>query len=289
MPGLCGMKTILWNFLSAGFVYKLSKYGDREIELILESQDGNDPTDINVQKVLKEPETQPLLIQFPTNSSHLRRTCEKGKIILHCVRHAIVSQQSISEIEEPLLTPRKAVHNVMAAKGDIASARNIHDPPLTHRGIYQCALLCKTFPHERSITHIVCSPSRRTIQTAIMSFRPLLKRGLRIILLSSLKEYGNIPCNTGSDVKVLKEEFGGMPIVYNKLETGWESSFSNEKKEHAGRVRECLYHLGQNALARGEVNKDGNVEILVVSHGHFLRYLEGGGCKSTFHHFTSMN
>lgn len=54
---------------------------------------------------------------------------------------------------------------------------------------------------------IVASPLRRTIQTALYSFQPAIKRGVRVVALAELQETSDVACDTGSDVADLKHEF----------------------------------------------------------------------------------
>jgi broad specificity phosphatase PhoE len=155
----------------------------------------------------------------------------------------------------------------------------IKDPGITDFGVLQCATLCATFPRMDKITHIVSSPSRRTILTTKYSFKPLLNRGVPILLLNFLKEKGHCPCNAGSGIAKLQEEFNDLNINYDRLEEGWENKNldygTHGWKPLAIEMRRELYLIGKEALEKGEVNADGNVEIVVTSHGGTLRTLDG--------------
>ncbi|KAF3928505.1 hypothetical protein ABW20_dc0109587 [Dactylellina cionopaga] len=48
----------------------------------------------------------------------------------------------------------------------------LDDPSLTDRGHQECAALAANFPHHFSITKILCSPLKRTVQTTLESFYP---------------------------------------------------------------------------------------------------------------------
>lgn len=45
------------------------------------------------------------------------------------------------------------------------------------------------------------------MQTALYSFQPAIKRGVRVVALAELQETSDVACDTGSDVADLKREF----------------------------------------------------------------------------------
>ncbi len=107
----------------------------------------------------------------------------------------------------------------------------------------------------------------------------------KIDLWMELKELADLPCNAGTKISVLREEFKSVPIEYRNLPEGWEEIFPINEfswKEIAMTIRKALWAFGSDALKDGEVNRKGNVEILVVSHRGLLAALEGDINKRTY-------
>jgi broad specificity phosphatase PhoE len=109
------------------------------------------------------------------------------------------------------------------------------DALLTQEGKDQCTILNKlSEPFHQEIDLIIASPLRRTIQTAIYSFGPVLAR-TELILLPDAQEVSGMPCNVGLDRKELEIEvvkmFEGdddipiedIKINYDGLIEGWNS------------------------------------------------------------------
>jgi broad specificity phosphatase PhoE len=128
-----------------------------------------------------------------------------------------------------------------------------------------------------NITHILCSPLRRTLHTAQLGFAPLATRNLKIIAYPNLREIGGGPTCAGSKMSVLLEELAGeMKVDTSLVPEGWESNDSEtgmDIRERARKVRSELWEFGQEALKYSEGKLQGNVEIAVVSHGGFLTWL----------------
>lgn len=162
----------------------------------------------------------------------------------------------------------------------------MYDPLLTELGKEQCASLASSFQATHpssSITHIVASPLRRTIYTALYSFPTEVSKGVRIIALPELQETSGLPCDTGSDPKDLAAEFAAgegegkykdvvdLDLVadgWNVKEGRW-SPASSAIEARARVARQFLLKLGQDALSSGQTDK---VEIAVVTHGGYLHY-----------------
>ncbi|KAH9215316.1 hypothetical protein DL95DRAFT_445933 [Leptodontidium sp. 2 PMI_412] len=223
----------------------------------------------------------------------------KGKIIIHCVRHA------------------QALHNLNLPHSTKESRASIPDPPLTAAGYRQCALLSLAPPFPLAkITHVYSSPSIRCIETASLSFRGLFtslapntnanaedmndgecttsdsehqnqnkdqaqnpnqNQRHKIVLWADLKELGPRPCNNGSGIETLKREFKDLDLDLGLLDEGWEER--NAGLEYGGRrklalnIRKTLYEISTTAIQDKRVDADGNVEILVISHGGLLSAL----------------
>ncbi|KAG4032812.1 hypothetical protein MFRU_006g02760 [Monilinia fructicola] len=175
-------------------------------------------------------------------------------ITIHFVRHA------------------QGFHNLSAAN------HALPDPLLTDTGRAQCEALSRTFPHPSRITHIVASPLRRTLYTALYSFPSFASsRGAKILALPELQETSPLPCDTGSAPAALAAEFAAtvdLRLVrdgWNTKAGRWEST-APAIEARARDARLWLRELG----ARAEKEEEGcaeDVHIVVVSHGNFLHYI----------------
>ncbi|THV52350.1 hypothetical protein BGAL_0081g00010 [Botrytis galanthina] len=184
-----------------------------------------------------------------------------GRIIIHFVRHA-------------------EGYNNLRVRG----AGDLTDPLLTPHGKTQCLRLRTQFAHLHP-QHILCSPLRRTLQTALLGLSPRTR--IPITVDPDLREYGSVPNCTGTAVAELKrkhEGVVGMKVDFGRVEEGWERNRerdggfvegrwrrSREQRERSYRVLKRLWELGREGLERSE----GDVEILVISHGEFLHGLTG--------------
>lgn len=119
--------------------------------------------------------------------------------IVHCIRHA------------------QGVHNI-ANTGNY----NIRDPILTPLGEQQCRDFAAKFPFHDQIELIVTSPLRRAISTALLSFAPEIERGVKVVAMSELQEVGDMPCDTGSELSVVMQEYRSLPVDFSFVEEGWE-------------------------------------------------------------------
>ncbi|KAI0181675.1 histidine phosphatase superfamily [Hypoxylon sp. FL1284] len=154
------------------------------------------------------------------------------------------------------------------------------DPSLSDRGIQQCRdfkLQCwdkrndADFPFMKSVTHIVCSPLRRAIQSALEAFGPQAGQR-RLIVLPELTEISRLPSAFGSSRDELVGEFGDalnvdyLPDDYGTV--GRESPWAYElTKIHArvGAAREWLASLARDAGAGSH--------IVVMAHGQLNHFL----------------
>ena len=153
----------------------------------------------------------PYKIQYE-NFLGLRVEVEEAKIIFHFVRHGEVLFLLIAYLEA-LAKSYKAGHNIYIpdCKDLLYCTREckehrhgLRDLCLTGKGEEQIAALSQRFHHMDNITHIVCSPMRRTLDIAPLSFTPLFVRGLVMHVFEQLKELGNSPSATGSAQERLK-------------------------------------------------------------------------------------
>lgn len=138
-----------------------------------------------------------------------------------------------------------------------------------------------------SITHILCSPLHRTLETCLRSFEPLTSRGLQVIAWDALREWGDGPCNHGDPLPVLREKVKEHPVNLALLNEGWEGG---EKVRHNSRRAKYLESLKVelysfcHTIVKGGLWKgmpilpvdDGrDIEVLIVSHGTLLKELTG--------------
>lgn len=99
----------------------------------------------------------------------------------------------------------------------------IRDPLLTDLGKQQCNQLAQNFPHHATVELLVSSPLRRTLHTTLLSFKTETDKGIKIIALPDLQETSNLPCDTGSPLAELREDFKDTPIDLDLVEPDWES------------------------------------------------------------------
>ncbi|EKG11514.1 Histidine phosphatase superfamily clade-1 [Macrophomina phaseolina MS6] len=161
---------------------------------------------------------------------------------IHCVRHA------------------QGFHNLTPDN------HTMHDPALTDFGKQQCADLQRAFPHHSRITHVVASPIKRTLWTALLAFGPTLAaKNLRVIALPEVQETSDLPCDTGSDRAELEREFAGQPVDLSRVEDGW-----NSKKGRWAPTPEAVAERARVARVwlRELAGEDG--EVVVVTHGGLL-------------------
>ena len=104
--------------------------------------------------------------------------------------------------------------------------------------------------------------------TTLLGFKPETDRGLKVIALPELQEVGDFPCDTGSDVEILKNELAGKPVDLSLIPDDW-----NSKKGEWGStddlVNKRVSKVRQWLKARPEKN------IVVVTHGGLVHYLTG--------------
>lgn len=171
-----------------------------------------------------------------------------------------------------------------------ADPDEIPDPPLTAFGKADCnerSITAMSAERMLSLTHIVASPMRRTLQTALLYFAPVLaaRPDLKIIALPILKERGKSAASTGSDVDVLKKDFAGLPIDFSFVHKGWE--FENMEylacqcDARAEKAREQLFWVGEDKekwVGKGKY-------IAVVGHGGLFQHIVRNGSYFCFHSF----
>ncbi|KAL8921708.1 MAG: hypothetical protein Q9208_005637 [Pyrenodesmia sp. 3 TL-2023] len=111
----------------------------------------------------------------------------------------------------------------------------------------------------------------RTIQTTLSAFQPELSRGVKCFALPELQEYGAGCTETGSGAFVLRRAFKDTPINFDLVPDDWASN-----KGKWAHKNEAIDACGQTVLRW--LKSRAEDEIVVVSHGGFLRRLTDEKC-----------
>lgn len=150
----------------------------------------------------------------------------------------------------------------------------LQDPVLTELGEAQCKTLSTNFPNQENVSAIIASPLRRTLYTALLAFKPALdaKPDLKVIALPELQETSDVPCDTGSNLKVLHDEFEekGLRVDLGLVDEEWNNKRNGTKWEPSHEVI-----MARGAEARKWLSdkfRDIDGDIILVSHGGFLHY-----------------
>ncbi|KAI1098772.1 phosphoglycerate mutase-like protein [Jackrogersella minutella] len=148
------------------------------------------------------------------------------------------------------------------------------DPDLTELGHEQCADLRKSLmenPLARQAELIIVSPLRRTVQTALRSVDWLIEEGIKIEADASWQENSVKPCDTGSPINKITEEF---PLVdFSKVDLVFPDKTS-PAASHYHFTKTALLVRAQAALKK--LYERPEKVILVVSHSAFLRLAVSG-------------
>jgi broad specificity phosphatase PhoE len=173
---------------------------------------------------------------------------------LHLVRHA------------------QGLHNISVEN------EKFPDPSLTEVGIEQCAALRANFTLHDQVAALVASPLSRTIQTCVEAFgtEPLAStpsgKLSKIILVPTLQEVSDSPCDTGSDREHVEKTFGKIADL-SRVPEGWNDKLNDTEWEPTLEKLQARAVKARNTL-REICNQAGpDAHIVVVSHGAFLHIL----------------
>ncbi|KAK4893755.1 hypothetical protein LTR27_008003 [Elasticomyces elasticus] len=147
------------------------------------------------------------------------------------------------------------------------NGKNVRDAPLTQKGKEQCAERCRSFDSHDKVQLLLASPLRRALQTCAYSFEPCIDRGMKILALPMAEEATNDPCDTGSPVHVLKEEFPNR-VDFDHVSEGW---FLHEGEYAVDPISLRL----RAAKLRRFVRERPERVVVLVSHGFFNHYMTG--------------
>ena len=118
-------------------------------------------------------------------------------------------------------------------------------------------------------------------------FRPLFDRGIEIIACDSIREFGDTIWNTGDPIPKLIEKTQGLPINLRTLKSGWETNDRIRdlkqlpifKKTFKKDIYSFCYALLRGGIWKGmyleRFQGEGDIEVLIVSHGTALREVTG--------------
>lgn len=105
----------------------------------------------------------------------------------------------------------------------------LHDPGLTERGREQAQELAVRITELQAdggvdIGLVLASSLRRTLMTALAAFAPQLawKRPAMVHAWPDVQEVSDLPCDSGSALALVQEEFGSELVNYDMVENGWE-------------------------------------------------------------------
>ena len=93
-----------------------------------------------------------------------------------------------------------------------------------------------------------------------------------VIALPEIQETSDLPCDTGSDIEILKEEFKDKPVDLSLVRKGWDSKqgrWAATTMAIEARAREARIWL------RGREEE----EVVVVTHGGFVHFLTEVGSR----------
>ncbi len=88
---------------------------------------------------------------------------------------------------------------------------------------------------------------------------------MKVVALPETQEIGDVPCDTGSDVEVLKKEMEGKPVDLSLVYEGW-----NSKKGKWAAKADAIEARAKEARLWLKVRPE--KEIVVVTHGGFLHF-----------------
>ena len=191
---------------------------------------------------------------------------------------------------QPLSRMSFRLHLVRHAEGthNLAHDTTILDPPLTAKGVTQSQSLCQDFPYHDNVGLVLASPLRRTLNTALLGFRNSTDQsfyapgsgagvlnGAQLVLEPEVQAHSARPCDTGSDIAILRSEFHDLPWETMQL----DDTFPEKKGLYAAdpeslrlRGARIQRQLKEQFQRLAGTNRP---DIVVVTHGGFLRFVSG--------------
>ncbi|KAH8754957.1 histidine phosphatase superfamily [Hyaloscypha finlandica] len=164
-----------------------------------------------------------------------------------------------------LIRHAQALHNV-------TQDSSLHDPELSQSGREQCIKLRENLQNSMpaelrdNVGLIIVSPMRRTIETALLSLNVFLNKGVPIQADARWQENSDQPCDTGSALPVLAQEF--PQIDYARLDAIYPDKTSNSAAAYRYN-KQAIVARAQMALEDLYIRPEH--VIIIVSHSGFLR------------------
>ncbi|KAI8963070.1 hypothetical protein F5Y11DRAFT_346925 [Daldinia sp. FL1419] len=153
----------------------------------------------------------------------------------------------------------------------------MRDPGLTFEGRKQCLQIRQTYGFGHLVTHLIASPLRRSIETALYGLVPLLIPSKRVSLHAELQEIAATPSSTGVPKSQLEKSFSHEQVITKGIEEDWYvkgtgSAFAPDVAKVRARAREMrnlLFNLAKASIDSG----DEDAHLVVVTHGEFAHWL----------------
>ena len=101
-----------------------------------------------------------------------------------------------------------------------------------------------------------------------------MEKGIKVIALPEAQETSDLPCDTGSDIDALREEFAEKPVDLDLVKKGWDSKMGKWAATSTAieaRAKEARVWLRDRP----------EEEVVVVTHGGFLHFLTEVGYSGT--------
>jgi broad specificity phosphatase PhoE len=165
----------------------------------------------------------------------------------------------------------EAEHNPYMRTNKRNIGENIHDPHLTNLGKSQAKNLDNKIKSIEEYIYsiynitiedqlIAVSPLRRALETAIIGFPNHDKE--KFYINPELQEFGLVPCDTGSEISKLKEEF--KELNFFNLEENWLDAKCEKNVKRIKNIKKWLKDLYYNN------NCD---HLIIISHEGILHSL----------------
>lgn len=148
---------------------------------------------------------------------------------------------------------------------------DIPDPELSKLGREQCQQLSQNLreklPRELDVGLILCSPMRRTCETAMLALGDwAAEKGIPIVAHAGWQENSAKPCDSGSPIGPVAAEF--PKIDFSAVDPVYPDKTSPAGKKYHY-TREALLARAQSSLR--DLHDRPEKAIMVVSHSGFMR------------------
>ncbi|KAE8449823.1 hypothetical protein EG329_007300 [Mollisiaceae sp. DMI_Dod_QoI] len=208
------------------------------------------------------PKIRPLsLTLIPKTKPHRPRPLSvespPARVIVHLMRHA--EAQKKTDIFGPKLK----------------------DPDLSDVGRAQCSTFAKEFKdHQSHVTHILCSPMKRAINTAIAAFPDVVGKSLTVVAMPELQSLDKGPGGVGAGFTKLSKKYRVKEGEVAKVDvTTFGRSGWNDKDHGAWSPSGAHWRVDFiKGFLRGllAAATDKIIEVVIISHRSFLKQL----CKN---------